>query len=351
MFNGYICNYDAIQDGTGSGDRRGGQFQINRIDNEAASTLATADVRLVPGKAYRMTLQGVGSRLTAKLYDLEDLTSPIVMLRAEDAQWTAGVPGLIAFSREGKTADASFDNFYAGVTDPNSDVAPATRHSIPETPQVVTRTPAARFANFHPAASGISFTAKTFSTNTIGPAATRLFLNGIDVSSSLAPLPSSGDTATFSIASGALESNMVYAARIELWDTAKKLSSTNTFWFDTFSESYLAASPVKLIEAEDYNYVGGQFQLDPIPLSGRDTNGIAVSATGVGYADQVGIADVDYHDVRTSTEGGWNDYRSEDFVGTIQGISRTSTDPQPLRPGKIHRVRTIPLELSMLHLA
>ena len=48
--NGYICNYDCNQNGVTATDARGGQFQINRVDAEAPTTLATADVSLIPGK-------------------------------------------------------------------------------------------------------------------------------------------------------------------------------------------------------------------------------------------------------------------------------------------------------------
>ena len=82
-------------------------------------------------------------------------------------------------------------------------------------------------------------------------------------------MPANGSTANFSTAAGTLQANTIYAARIELEDTTGTLKSTNTFWFDTFSDAYVAS--LKTIEIEDYNYSSGLYKLDPIPVS-KDTN-------------------------------------------------------------------------------
>jgi hypothetical protein len=332
--NGYICNYDCNQDGAGATDIRGGQFQINRVDAESPTTLASADVTLIPGKAYRMILSGVGSLLTAQLYDLEDLSAPLATIQADDLTYTSGPSGLIAFSRDATTADMTFDNYLATTSDPNTDIAPAIRHSVPGTPQVVTRTPTARFTNLYPSTSGINFTVRNFSTNPTNTFATKLFLNGTDVSSALIPSPGPGTVAYFTT-SGLLFSNTIYAGRIEVQDVGGTLKSTNTFWFDTFLNSYLTASPVKTIEAEDYNYSNGVYQLDPIPVSGIDTNGLQVNGNGIGYFALDGTPEVDFHTSRTSPESGWNDYRPDDFIGTLQGNREDIQDlnhPAPTSP-------------------
>jgi hypothetical protein len=332
--NGYICNYDANQSGVSPSNARGGQFQINRLVNEAPATIATANITLTAGKSYRMILKAVADLITAQLYDLEDLSAPLVTIQVNDSTYTSGVNGLISFSRDGTVTDVTFDNYYAATTDPNTDIAPAIRHPVPGTPQVVTRTPTNRFSNFISPSSAISFTAKTFATNEINTSATKLYLNGVDVSSALAPLPANSPTASFT-APGVLVENTLYAARIELANTIGALKSTNTFWFDTFSDAYLTNAPVKTIELEDYNYDGGKYQLDPITLSGYDTNGIPVNGAGVGYWDLVGTPEIDYHDNRTSAEGGWNDFRLTDFVGTLQGNRQDIRDlnhPEPSTP-------------------
>jgi hypothetical protein len=168
-----------------------------------------------------------------------------------------------------------------------------------------------------------------------------LYLNGADVSSTLVPLPANGSTASFT-ATAALVENTVYAARIELQNTAGGLKSSHTFWFDTFSDSYLTNAPVKTIELEDYNYGGGQYQLDPIPLSGYDTNGFPINGAGVGYYDSVATMDVDYHDNRTSPDGGFNEYRTFDFAGTLQGNRqeiRDANHPEPSTPPWLDQAR------------
>ncbi|MCX8108824.1 MAG: hypothetical protein N3G20_08470, partial [Verrucomicrobiae bacterium] len=109
----------------------------------------------------------------------------------------------------------------------------------------------------------------------------------------------------------------------------------NTFWFDTFTESFLDTPPAKTIECEDYNYWGGMFQLDPIPVSGYTVDGWPVNGGGVGYLDLEGMAEIDFHDNRTSPEGGWNNYRYADPVGTSTGnhdfldLNRAEGDPLP----------------------
>lgn len=320
---GMICNYDASQYGENPTDRRQGQFQINRVGaGFATSTRAVAEITFVPGRSYRIIFKAEGTLYTAEAYDLNDLTTPLITLKtdAPDAPTPNGACGFLSFSRQGTTgtADCTYDNYYAGATDPNPAPAPALAHLIAGTPQVVTRIPTNRFANFHPVTDGISFTAQTFSANEIDASATKLFLNGTDVSTSLEPFPANGSTVSFSTAPGILVENKVYSARIELQDTAGTLKSVNTFWFDTFTDAFLTNPPVKTIEAEDYNYSGGQWQPDPIPVSGLDTNNSLVNGGGVGYFDLIGTSEVDYHDNRTSPEGAFVDYRISDFVGTAQ---------------------------------
>ncbi|HEV8542345.1 MAG TPA: hypothetical protein VGR78_08135 [Verrucomicrobiae bacterium] len=320
---GIICNYDASQYGENSGDRRQGQFQINTVSPGFVTvTLAVAEITFVPGRSYRIILQGQGSTFKAQAYDLYDLTEPLVTLTADDSAYASGACGFLGFSRQGNTGtvDATLDSYYAGVTDPNAAPPPALSHPIPETPQVVTRTPTNRFTNLHPAPSGINFTASTFSTNAINASATKLYLNDVDVSSSLAPFPSNGPSLTFSTAAGTLAPNTLYSARIELQDAGGTRKSTNTFWFDTFSDAYLTNSAVKTIEAEDYNYDGGQFQGEPIPVSGLTAAMAPVNGNGVGYFDLQGMPEIDYHDSGTQNGSGLSaDYRSLDYVGTQQG--------------------------------
>jgi len=327
--SGMICNYDVSQYGETATSRRQGQLQINEVfPGFNTSTKAACEMTLDPGRSYRITFEGSNTIYTVKCYDLHDLTTPLVVLQADTPTYTSGYCGFLSFSRNGTagTTDVTIDNYLAAATDPNPAAAPARAHPVAGTPIVETRVPTARWKNFHNPASGISFTARTYTASIINSAATRLYLNGGDVSSQLTLSPN-GTSITGSLPGAALQPNGIYDARIELSDTTGLLKSTNTFWFDTFSESFLATEPVKTIEAEDYNYTSGQFQLDPIPVSGTDTNGGTVNGSGIGYFGLVGATTInselectDYYDHRTSPEFPFDEYRSSDNVGIGAGL-------------------------------
>jgi len=329
---GYILNYDAAQDGVAAGDRKGGELQINTVaPGFATATKAAGEITFVPGHSYRLIFQNAGPILKGEVYDLEDLTRPLVTIYADEstfgsATYPSGQSGFLSFSRDGTTGttDVTIDNYQAAATDPNATIAPVIAHPIPGTPAVTNRVPAARWANFHNPASGIGFTATTFGANQINASATRLYLNGVDASASLAPLPANASTATFATAAGTLQANTIYAARIEIEDTTGTQKSTNTFWFDTFSDAYVAS--LKTIEIEDYNYSNGVYQLDPIPVSGTNTSGlglvkgnVALGGDDTGYCGFYGAQGVDY-----SKPGGayWlelAEYRLADRVQITQG--------------------------------
>ena len=314
---GMICNYDAAQDGDTAGDRNGGEFQINVVaPGFGTTTLAAGEVTFEPGHSYRLILKAVGTLYTAQAYDLNDLTKPLVTIQADDPTYTNGLCGFLSFSRNGivGTTDVTIDNYYAAAADPNTAMAPVLPHPIPGTPIVASRVPAARFANFHNPSTGISFTAQTFAADQINSSATKLFLNGADLSSQLVSSPN-GTSINGSLPGSALSSNTVYRARIELEDTTGLKKSTNTFWFDTFSNGYLLTTPVKTIEAEDYNYSNGVYKLEPIPVSGLDTNGSSVNL-GIGYFGLFGTPEVDF-----SKPGGSYHFEYAEYRGEGDGMS------------------------------
>lgn len=337
---GIIMNYDASQEGEAATDPRQGQLQINMVTNDppfATKTIATAEVTLEPGRPYRFIFKGIGSQYTASIYDLHDLTQPLISVHADDViqgsqsgggdvifdgGFTSGVCGFLSFSREGTTGttDVTIDNYFAAEEDPNASASPALPHPVPGTPVVDTRVPAERFKNFHDPADGISFTVKTFTTNIINAAATKLRLNGSDLSSQLV-LPANGASIAVSLPASALASNTVYNAQIEVEDVSGTLKSTNTFWFDTFSESFLSSDDIRTIEAEEYNFAGGQFQGDPIPVSGIATNGNFINGSGAGYWELMGVPEIDFHDASSFPENAWGgEFRSGDAVGLSAGI-------------------------------
>jgi hypothetical protein len=114
-------------------------------------------------------------------------------------------------------------------------------------------------------------------------------LNGLDVSSGLKV---SGTTQNRTVTYTNLAPNIIYSGQLVVSDQAGR-SSTNKFSFDTFVES----SGV-LVEAEDFNFGGGQFTDDPPPG---------------GYFGVAGTPDVDFFD---ATDTSFGVYRASDPVDT-----------------------------------
>ena len=95
---------------------------------------------LVPGRKYRFTFAGVGNVFSAAIYDLEDLTYPLVSMRGDDTGGpstfpASGYSGIFNISYHNPTSpvDTTFDNFVASET-PHDDATsvscmPATKRS------------------------------------------------------------------------------------------------------------------------------------------------------------------------------------------------------------------------------
>jgi hypothetical protein len=310
---------------------------------------------LEPGHSYRMTFQGVGNNLTGKVYDLQDLTTPLGWTGGDTSIGTqelyplpdapiSGWSGICALSsrvganNSGHTntlnsgvADATFDNFYAAATPPATVSAPATPHGLAGAPQVINRTPAS-WANFYSAAGGISFTATTLTTtNALITSAIRLILNGVDVSSSLSITPTSPAT-NATVTFYGLATNTVYDASIILQDSYNR-RTTNVWTFDTFSEAYLASTACKNIECEDYDIMGGGSFAFPVPASGFSTNdsthwapppfSFALNyAYGINLLNGPGVTDAGYAGFkgnRAATSDGEGDYYECDRTGPLVG--------------------------------
>lgn len=295
--------------------------------------------RWVPGRTYRLVLSNTNALdanpavYTASIYDVNDLTAPLLSMTGDTSyQYNGGYNltprygcvGVFAYKLANNdyisNVDVTFDNFYVGETAPPGPVAaPAIAHGKPGVPQVVNRTPAS-FKNFHPAASGITFHATTLTpTNNINPGAIRLYLNGVDVSEDLVL---TGPATNVSVSFNGLASNVVYDARIVVEDVLQR-RTTNEWTFDTFSDAFLASSAVKVIESEDYDFNGGAYLNDP-PASGYYDYDPAYDAgtlinSGVGYVDQVGEPATDFYDTDYGPRSLNSQYRHYDPVGTQQG--------------------------------
>src|SRR5207247_7620928 len=101
-------------------------------------SLARATLTLQPGRVYRLVLTAVGSDFTAQVYDLNDLTYPLVSFRGNDPAYLNGAVGLFNFYRgnlitdpNAGRADSTFDNFSATAVAPISVAAPGAPHPIP----------------------------------------------------------------------------------------------------------------------------------------------------------------------------------------------------------------------------
>ena len=341
--SGYVVVYDPNTDGTAAGDRKGGSFEMYIVSNLASVPVAGATVTLEQGRSYRLVFTGVGALLTGQIYDSEDLTKPLVTIQFSDATYTSGPCGLVAYDDGSAGANITFDNYHSEAYNPLTlpVSAPATVAGLAGTPQVVSRVPASRFTNFHPPGSGISF-ATTNVGGDINAAATKLYLNDVDSLPLTASGPAGGPTFTYG---GALAANTVYRGRIELQNVAGTIRSTNTFWFDTFSDAYLLTSPVKTVEAEDYNYSSGLYR-NPIPVSGADSVATPIGV-GSGYFDPSGSTPgtegIDYYkpggyynlllaeyrvgDKVQITQGAGGLINGDDEVSDILDEITTATDP------------------------
>ncbi len=145
---------------------------------------------------------------------------------------------------------------------------------------------------FQPAAQGLKFDASVrMPGNRLPASGFQLLLNGQNLGSQLTLTGSDASTSRSATYTG-LQPNTVYTGSIIVADSGG-LSSTNEVAFDTFVEAQ-----VVVIEAEDYNFGGGQFLDNPAPGA---------------YAGQVGVPGVDFVD---TTPGTFGTYRDQDAVDT-----------------------------------
>ncbi len=213
-------------------------------------------------------------------------------------------------------------------------------------------------ATFHPAASGLSFSASALMpTNTLPASGIRVILNGQDVSSQLTFTGndnSQSRTATFN----GLQPNSVYSAVYVVTDSGG-LSTTNDVSFDTFVEATTV-----VVEAEDYNYGGGNFFDDSSPglyggnggIQGIDFHDSTLNTLGPYRFDEVDMATT--ADVARSKfiNAGLSDYQIDGIIaGEWWNYTRTLTSPayqlwvraattvaQPIRVDRVTGDRTQP---------
>lgn len=98
-------------------------FEIDRFDNEDSQSISPfPSLTLDPQRDYRITFAGIGDSLTGEVFDLADLSAPLLSLNVFDGTYAHGVTGLIVAdaSSGGVASDATFDNFHADAPEPTS---------------------------------------------------------------------------------------------------------------------------------------------------------------------------------------------------------------------------------------
>lgn len=162
------------------------------------------------------------------------------------------------------------------LTNPSGNVVP---------PKFVSLAPA-NGTLFHPANSGLNFRVTSNDPGGVSADAIEVELNGQNVTSALTI---GGDPANRTVAFTGLTPNTLYTGSITARDAAGR-ERRALLSFDT-----LSTEGAVLIEAEDYNYFGGEFQDNP-PPSGPDADGNPITDYLTGYYTTYGFADVDFSD-------------------------------------------------------
>lgn len=296
--------------------------------NATTPDIDTGGASLMPylpaSRKLRCYFTGIGNNFISEIYDQTDLLEPIARSSFTDDTWASGQNGvgfLNAALSPYAVDDVTFDNYFStGST--NIGILTGTPFiGYPGTPQVVNLKPAPQTLFYKPPGNGtnITFTLTTFTTNQINTNALKMFLNGTDVTSQLIlddkafpPLLGTPRTNLSVRYTGTLATNTIYQGQIRVVDFAGK-GTTNNWVFDTFT-----TNGILTIEAEDYNYGGGQFFDNP-PVSGLDRDGNQVNGGGLGYFDLEGVPCVDFNDLdRQGVDRAARQQYRPDKVGTIQ---------------------------------
>lgn len=91
------------------------------ITDEGGPNLVDEEVPLDPGTPVRLVFQGTGDVFTCKLFDLSDLTTPVVTMETTDSTWTTGISGIFVVTDRNDPAnstDCTFDNYFAAAEEP-----------------------------------------------------------------------------------------------------------------------------------------------------------------------------------------------------------------------------------------
>ena len=114
--NGYAFSYDTSGEG----------LFISSVSGEAASTLGSDTITLVPGRGYRLVFQGFFApedfygQLVGEVFALDDLETPLAVVFGTDFTYASGTCGVFtSTTSDSGTTDATFDNYFSS---PDTDV-------------------------------------------------------------------------------------------------------------------------------------------------------------------------------------------------------------------------------------
>lgn len=114
--DGYVLTYNF----------RGKDIDITRFTDEDGAggslTLVGDDkLELVKGKKYRLVFFGRGTEFGARVFDLDNLSTPVLSVTASDATYDSGFCGLLVYDNSAAQTlgtDATFDNYFATIQEP-----------------------------------------------------------------------------------------------------------------------------------------------------------------------------------------------------------------------------------------
>jgi hypothetical protein len=164
-------------------------------------------------------------------------------------------------------------------------------------PTIVNTQPTNGSIYVNPASTNVSFEVDSLA-STINPSGVTLLLNGVTVAQTNLSFNTNGPTSQLLVTNnGTLTGNLVYTATVIASD-ANGNKATNSFGFNTFLQTD------NFIEAEDYNFNGGQFMTNAFP-DAYD-----------GYASDSGVSGIDYLDLSGLAN---NVYRPSDNTQILAG--------------------------------
>ena len=91
-----------------------GEVAIHRVTGEVPTPITAVNfITVTPGHSYRIVLVCGGSNITGRIYDLADLTNPMIELNATDATYASGTAGILNAADSLVPIDVTFDNYLA----------------------------------------------------------------------------------------------------------------------------------------------------------------------------------------------------------------------------------------------